>query len=89
MLQRRFTSTNAFMPVLLHNEMRDLSLSGSKDMHTRSASIKHIKFLERNGVKVKRICTDGGKEYNKARRYAEEEGVLWVSTQAYAPDMNG
>ena len=52
-------------------------------------TIKHIKFLERNGVKVKRIRTDGGKEYNKARRYAEEEGVLWVSTQAYAPDMNG
>jgi hypothetical protein len=38
MLQRRFASTDAFMPVLLHNETMDLSLSGSKDMQAYLSS---------------------------------------------------
>ena len=52
-LQRRFSFINAFMPVLLHNEMIDLSLDGSKDMQAYTSALhSRWKQIEAMGYKM-------------------------------------
>jgi hypothetical protein len=61
--------------------------------HKSDASAEIIKFCKfiytQYGIKIKRWLSDGGTEFNKAKAYCEEEGMLWGPTQVYASDMNG
>jgi hypothetical protein len=61
--------------------------------HKSDVSAEVIKFCKfiytQYGIKIKRWLSDGGTEFNKAKVYCEEEGMLWGSIQAYASDMNG
>lgn len=51
-------------------------------------AIKLIKKLEIYGIRIKRFRTDNGLEYNNARIYCNDHGILWFNTQVYVPDMN-
>jgi hypothetical protein len=61
--------------------------------HKSDVSAEVIKFCKfiytQYGIKIKRWLSDGGTEFNKAKIYYEEEGMLWGLIQAYASDMNG
>ncbi len=45
-------------------------------------------MIKNFGKTVKRVLTEGGGEYKKAVKYAENEKVIWNNTQIYAPDIN-
>src|SRR5450755_1321855 len=51
--------------------------------------IKFIKLMKNSGSSVRRFRSDGGTEYHHAKAYCDQEGIMWTTTQAYAPDMNG
>jgi hypothetical protein len=36
---------------------------------------RFVKMMARMGVNIKKFRTDGGTEYNRAKQYAEDQGI--------------